>query len=121
MATLFTQAPGVVSSRVVSTYEFSPTAVRIDFRLRCDAVRLACPVGRAAERPLHDYDARSWRHLNFFQYQAFYTVNTFVERLGRRLVSFAPGSARFQALIRRTTPSATPAVFPPRSIPGERP
>lgn len=59
MATLFTQALGVVPSRVVSTYEFSPTVVRIDFRLRCDAVRLACPIGRAAQRPIRDCEARS--------------------------------------------------------------
>lgn len=70
MQTLFTQALGVVPPWVVSTYEFSPEAGRIDFHLRCDAARLTCPACGAAEQPIHDCKERRWRHLNFFQYQA---------------------------------------------------
>lgn len=70
MEALFTQALGVAPPWVVSTYEFSPAAGRIDFHLRCDAARLTCPACGAAGQPIHDRKARSWRHLNFFQYQA---------------------------------------------------
>jgi transposase len=70
METLFTQALGLVPPWTVSSYEFSQAAGRIDFHVRCDAPRLACPACGAAEQPIHDFKARSWRHLNFFQYQA---------------------------------------------------
>lgn len=70
METLFTQALGLVPPWAVSSYEFSQAAGRIDFQVRCDAARLACPACRAADQPIHDVKARSWRHLNFFQYQA---------------------------------------------------
>lgn len=70
MEQLFTQALGVAPPWVVSTYEFSPAAGRIDFQLRCDATQLTCPTCGATEQPIHDCKSRSWRHLNFFQYQA---------------------------------------------------
>ena len=70
MEQLFTQALGLVPPWVVSGYEFSPAAGRIDFHLRCDGARLSCPACGAADQSVHDCKARSWRHLNFFQYQA---------------------------------------------------
>ena len=33
-------------------------------------LRLDCPACGAADQPIHDRLVRSWRHLNFFQYQA---------------------------------------------------
>ncbi|MGH8111038.1 MAG: transposase family protein [Rhodanobacteraceae bacterium] len=70
MQTLFTQALGVEPPWVVSAYECSQEAGRIDFQLRGDAPRLSCPACGATDQPVHDGKARSWRHLNFFQYQA---------------------------------------------------
>lgn len=67
---LFTEALGVAPPWVVSAYEFSPVAGRIDLHLRCDAARLTCPACGAADQPIHDCKERRWRHLNFFQYQA---------------------------------------------------
>jgi len=34
------------------------------------AKRLDCPVRGAAYQPIRDLLTRTWRHLNFFQYQA---------------------------------------------------
>ena len=43
---------------------------RIDFRLSCGAKRLACPACGATEQGIHDRTTKSWRHLDFFQYEA---------------------------------------------------
>jgi transposase len=36
----------------------------------CTAKRLACPSCGATDQPIHDRNGRSWRHLDFFQYEA---------------------------------------------------
>lgn len=42
---------------------------RIDFEIRCTAKSMACPhCGKAT--PVHDRLHRSWRHLDFFLYEA---------------------------------------------------
>ena len=43
---------------------------RIDFEVRCSAKALACPHCGAADQRIHDRLRRSWRHLDFFQFEA---------------------------------------------------
>ncbi|WP_245615014.1 ISL3 family transposase [Curvibacter gracilis] len=43
---------------------------RIDFEVRCGAGLLACPACGAAAQKVHDRLRRSWRHLDFFQFEA---------------------------------------------------
>jgi transposase len=68
--TLFTQALGLVAPWQVDQVIFTPEAGRIDFQVTFSAAVHACPACRTAAQPLHDRLARSWRHLDFFQYEA---------------------------------------------------
>lgn len=68
--TLFTQALGLVAPWQVEQVTFQPEAGRIDFQVRFGATIHACPACGATAQPLHDRLARSWRHLDFFQYEA---------------------------------------------------
>ena len=68
--TLFTQALGLVAPWQVDEVIFKPECGRIDFEVRFGAAVHACPACGAAAQPLHDRLARSWRHLDFFQYEA---------------------------------------------------
>lgn len=68
---LFTAALGLQVPWQVSDVRFDPAAGRIDFDLSYALKRAPCPVCDAADQPIHDRLARSWRHLNFFQYQAY--------------------------------------------------
>jgi transposase len=68
--TLFTQALGLVAPWQVDQVTFTPEAGRIDFQVTFSAASHACPACGAAAQPLHDRLARSWRHLDFFQYEA---------------------------------------------------
>ncbi len=43
---------------------------RIDFQVACNTKRLTCPECHAQHQPIHDRLKRSWRHLDFFQYEA---------------------------------------------------
>jgi transposase len=67
---LFTSALGLVRPWEVEKVDLDTERRRIDFEVRCDAKVLACPhCGTAAQR-IHDRLRRSWRHLDFFQYEA---------------------------------------------------
>jgi transposase len=68
--TLFTQALGLVAPWQVDQVTFTPEAGRIDFQVKFGAASHACPACGAAAQPLHDRLARSWRHLDFFEYEA---------------------------------------------------
>jgi transposase len=68
--TLFTQALGLVAPWQVDEVIFKPENGRIDFQVGFGAAIHACPACGAAAQPLHDRLARSWRHLDFFQYEA---------------------------------------------------
>ena len=46
------------------------TKHRIDFDVACKKAVLACPSCDAAGQPIHDRRQRSWRHLDFFQFEA---------------------------------------------------
>jgi transposase len=70
MEKLFTQALGLNAPWRVISVDFRPAEGLIAFQIDNTATRLACPVCGAADQPIHDRLPRSWRHLNFFQYQA---------------------------------------------------
>ena len=78
--------------------------------------RFPCPHCQAADCPVHDTEARTWRHLNFFQHQAY--LNARVPRVRCQLcgvktvpVPWArPGSGftlLFEALIMAMVPAMT--------------
>jgi transposase len=67
---LFTSALGLVPPWQVEKVDLDTTLRRIDFEVRCSAKRLSCPHCGAAEQPVHDRLRRSWRHLDFFQFEA---------------------------------------------------
>ncbi len=70
METLFTQALGLSSPWRVVSVDFRPAEGLISFQIDNPAKLLDCPACGAAEQPIHDRLSRTWRHLNFFQYQA---------------------------------------------------
>ena len=43
---------------------------RIDFEVGCKAARLTCPSCEASDQGVHDRVRRDWRHLDFFQFEA---------------------------------------------------
>ena len=53
---------------------------RIDFEVGCQGALLACPQCGAAAQPVHDRLRRSWRHLDFFQFEAW--LHADVPRVG---------------------------------------
>ncbi len=69
---LFSAALGLPAPWQVVDVRFDPAQGRIDFDV--DFARgstFACPQCGAPEQPVHDTRGRSWRHLNFFQFQAY--------------------------------------------------
>jgi transposase len=68
---LFTSALGLQRPWQVVNIRFAHEQGRIDFDLEVSGNRLTCPACQADNQPIHDRLERSWRHLNFFQYQAF--------------------------------------------------
>jgi transposase len=68
--TLFTTALGLQAPWVVKDIELDTAKRRIDFQVACTAKQLSCPVCGEADQGIHDRVARSWRHLDFFQYEA---------------------------------------------------
>ena len=67
---LFTSALGLVPPWEVAKVDLDTARRRIDFEVRCQALSLACPHCGAAEQRIHDRLRRSWRHLDFFQFEA---------------------------------------------------
>ncbi|GAB1384894.1 ISL3-like element ISMac21 family transposase [Melaminivora sp.] len=68
--TLFTSALGLQSPWEVVKVELDTSRRRIDFNVLCNAKRLACPACGLAEQGIHDRRHLSWRHLDFFQFEA---------------------------------------------------
>lgn len=50
--------------------ELDPAKRRIEFELGCRGTALACPACGVGGPSLHDRLRRSWRHLDFFQFEA---------------------------------------------------
>jgi transposase len=77
---LFTSALGLQAPWVVRDVRLDTARHRIDFYVECKQARLACPACGAASQKVHDRLQRSWRHLDFFQYEAW--LHAEVPRVG---------------------------------------
>src|SRR5574343_338901 len=67
---LFTSALGLQEPWSVEKVELDTARRRIEFELTCKANRLTCPHCQAVGQGVHDRLKRQWRHLDFFQYEA---------------------------------------------------
>ena len=67
---LFTSALGLQAPWSVEKVELDTARRRIDFELTCKANRLSCPHCQTPGQGVHDRIKREWRHLDFFQYEA---------------------------------------------------
>jgi len=77
---LFTSALGFQPPWVVEDVKLDTPKRRIDFEVGCQGALLACPQCGAAAQPVHDRLRRSWRHLDFFQFEAW--LHADVPRVG---------------------------------------
>jgi transposase len=67
---LFTSALGLQPPWVVEDVKLDTSKRRIDFEISCRGAALACPACGAGAQPVHDWLRRCWRHLDFFQFEA---------------------------------------------------
>ena len=67
---LFTSALGLQPPWAVEDVKLDAAKRRIDFEVRCHATGLSCPQCGATDQRVHDRMRRSWRHLDFFQFEA---------------------------------------------------
>jgi transposase len=67
---LFTAALGLQAPWAVESADLDTAKHRIDFEVRCKAKALSCPGCGAADQGIHDRVRREWRHLDFFQFEA---------------------------------------------------
>jgi len=77
---LFTAALDLKSPWMVAKVELDTDKRRIDFEVSCDAKQLPCPACGVSGQSIHDRVRRSWRHLDFFQYEAWLQAD--VPRVG---------------------------------------
>lgn len=68
---LFRQALGLTEPWDVDRVELDVERSRIDLYVVWRASSAACPACSAAAQKLHDHRQRSWRHLDFFQFEAY--------------------------------------------------
>jgi transposase len=67
---LFTQALGLTATWKVHKLELDQTRGRIDFFVAPTQTHLNCPICGCIEQGIHDRVDKQWRHLDFFQYEA---------------------------------------------------
>ena len=67
---LFTAALGLQAPWSVQKVDLNAAKHRIDFEVASQAKRLSCPSCGACDQAIHDRVRRSWRHLDFFQFEA---------------------------------------------------
>ena len=67
---LFTTALGLQPPWYVAKVELDTAKRRIDFEVEHTGKRVPCPACGAVHQPVHDRVRRSWRHLDFFQFEA---------------------------------------------------
>ena len=67
---LFTAALGLQAPWEVKRVDLDAAKHRIDFEVGCKAARFSCPNCGAADQGIHDQVRRDWRHLDFFQFEA---------------------------------------------------
>ena len=73
--TLMQQALGLTPPWTVVRSDFDTAARRLDVEIDfTPASRFACPNCGAADCPAYDTQRKTWRHLNFFQHQAYLTA-----------------------------------------------
>ena len=71
---LFGIALGITSPWLVEGIEFSKESKRLDIKISFQrGATFPCPVC-GAQSPVHDTTEKEWRHLNFFQYEAYLTA-----------------------------------------------
>jgi transposase len=69
---LFQLALGLVPPWMVADAKFDGDKKRLDIEIDFKTGgRFACPECGKADCPVHDTVKKTWRHLNFFQHQAF--------------------------------------------------
>lgn len=69
---LFGMALGIEPPWLVKKSEFDVTAKRLDIHLDfARGSRFACPECGVADCPAYDSEEKTWRHLNFFQHEAY--------------------------------------------------
>ena len=68
---LFCQALGLAAPWVVERVALDVERRRIDLYVAWHSRSAACPACAATDQRLHDHRQRSWRHLDFFQFQAY--------------------------------------------------
>jgi transposase len=69
---LFQAALGLTDPWRVASSEFDAAAHRLDLYLDfARGARFPCPMGDEASCPVHDTTDKTWRHLDFFQHQAY--------------------------------------------------
>jgi transposase len=72
---LFQAALGLTEPWQVVSVEFDPVAKRLDLRIDFPkGARFPCPECGRADCPVHDTEEKTWRHLDFFQHQAYLTA-----------------------------------------------
>lgn len=72
--TLFGMAIGITSPWEVEGIEFSKESKRLDIKIGFQrGATFACPVC-GAPAPAYDTSEKTWRHLNFFQYETYLTA-----------------------------------------------
>ncbi len=72
---LFQQALGLAEPWRVAGSEFDAGARRLVLRIEFErGARFACPQCDRSGCPVHDTSEKTWRHLDFFQHQAFLTA-----------------------------------------------
>ena len=72
---LFQLALGITSPWFVASSTFDGAKKRLDIGVDFKAgSRFGCPECKAAGCPVHDTAEKTWRHLDFFQHQAFLTA-----------------------------------------------
>ena len=67
---LFTSALGLQPPWVVEDVKLSTEKRRIEFQITCQGAKLTCPACGSSAQPVHDRMPRQWRHLDFFQFEA---------------------------------------------------
>lgn len=71
---LFSRALGLQAPWKVIEVRFDPEARRLDLTVDfAEGSRFVCPRCSRADCPAHDSRVRTWRHLDFFQHQAYLT------------------------------------------------
>jgi len=68
-------ALGLTSPWTVSRADFDPEAHRLDIQIDfAPGSRFVCPVCGGADCSAYDTERKTWRHLNFFQHEAYLTA-----------------------------------------------